>query len=530
MARRNLGLDLGINAPSVAVALDERGEPVVEGLRFILGVPELQEVEQAALKGAEPGTKLHVVMEKTFPTHEYVSKFFASLGHEVSFAKPDQVKEGRKFLSPKVKTDERDAWVLSRLPYLDPRQLERCYVAPTALLELRTLVSQRQSMVSQLTHLKNQVIRYANTVWPGLTQVFGSLDFNHARAFVRELNPEKVVELEEAGVAQFLRENGRITAERAQRLAGQLFVLAKRTVGLQSLVQASWLELHRQHTVNLISQLESLEKRIEAKEQELKLYYDQADPEGYLLTIPGIGMKIAPTVLAYLGEAQRFPTSRHAQGFVGLFPETDASGSSDRKGTALSKRGPAPLRRDLFLAADAFRRVDPRGAQLYHDQMANKGKHHISALCVVANRLLIPRIIAVVKEKRAYQLQDLDGQAISKGEAKQLVAQFKVSEKVRQRIRSRKRPVANPGLESVTENAKKTGRLPPQITSEHEAPRNGRAPRLDELTTDRFSVTKNQIAMLVFRNVDRLLNSGGSLEEIRFALNEEAANFFRKRT
>ena len=59
---RTLGLDLGISAPSVAVALDERGEPVVEGLRFTLGLPELQEVERAALKGAEPGTKLHVVM------------------------------------------------------------------------------------------------------------------------------------------------------------------------------------------------------------------------------------------------------------------------------------------------------------------------------------------------------------------------------------------------------------------------------------------------------------------------------------
>lgn len=530
MARRTLGLDLGISAPSVAVALDERGEPVVKGLRFTLGLPELQEVERAALKGAEPGTKLHVVMEKTFPTHEYVSGFFTSRGHEVSFAKPDQVKEGRKFLSPKVKTDERDAWVMARLPYLNPRQLERGYVVQTALLELKTLASHRQSMVSQLTFLKNQVIRYANTVWPGLTQVFGSLDFNHARAFVRELNPEQVVELEEPGVAQFLREKGRITAKRAQKLAGQLFALAERTVGLQSLVQTSWLELHRQHTIELLAQLESLEARIEIKEQELKLCYGQADPEGYLLTIPGIGNKIAPTVLAYLGEGQRFPTSGHAQGFVGLFPETDASGSSDRKGTALSKRGPAPLRRDLFLAADAFRRVDPRGAELYHDQMANKGKHHISALCVVANRLLIPRIIAIVKEKRAYQLQDLDGQAISKEDAKQLVVQFKVSEKVRQRIRSRKRPVANQGPESMTANARTPGRPSPQITSELEAPRNGRAPRLEDLSTDRFTVTKNQIAMLVFRNVDRLLNSGGSLEEIRVELSEESTEFFRKRT
>ena len=85
MAMRTLGLDLGISAPSVAVALDERGEPVVEGLRFTLGLPELQEVERAALKGAEPGTKLHVVMEKTFPTHEYVSEIFYISGTQSEF-------------------------------------------------------------------------------------------------------------------------------------------------------------------------------------------------------------------------------------------------------------------------------------------------------------------------------------------------------------------------------------------------------------------------------------------------------------
>ena len=73
---------------------------------------------------------------------------------------------------------------------------------------------------------------------------------------------------------------------------------------------------------------------------------------------------------------------------------TDASGTSDRKGTHITKAGPALLRRDLFLAADHFRRNDPHGAKLYHDQMVHHGKHHNSALCIIANRSLIPRILA----------------------------------------------------------------------------------------------------------------------------------------
>ena len=102
MNQRTMGIDLGINAPSVAVVLDERGDVLVRGMRFEVSVEELERVERSALEGTPPGAKVHVVIEKTFPTCEYVSGFFSSRGHEVSFAKPDQVKEGRKFYSRKV--------------------------------------------------------------------------------------------------------------------------------------------------------------------------------------------------------------------------------------------------------------------------------------------------------------------------------------------------------------------------------------------------------------------------------------------
>ncbi len=53
-----------------------------------------------------------IVMEPSYPTSEYASAFFRARGHEVSFAKPNQVKEFRKCLSPKVKTDDVDAYVI----------------------------------------------------------------------------------------------------------------------------------------------------------------------------------------------------------------------------------------------------------------------------------------------------------------------------------------------------------------------------------------------------------------------------------
>ena len=42
-------------------------------------------------------------------------------------------------------------------------------------------------------------------------------------------------------------------------------------------------------------------------------------------------------------------------------------------------------------------------------------------------------------------------------------------------------------------------------------------------------MTKTQLAQFVYREMDRLLNSGANLEDIRLALHLEAKNYFENR-
>lgn len=512
MEHRVLGMDLGIQAPSVAVIVDTDGTVQGKAVRFELGVDELERVEAIALAGAKEGTKLHVVMEQTYPTSEYVSAFFQSRGHEVSFAKPNQVKEFRKCLSPKVKTDEVDAYVMARLPWLDPKQLNRTYVAAPAVQELKMQVRQRASMVKQLVNLKNQLIAYANAVWPGISRAFGDLDSAHARSFLREQRPRSVSELQVDELAVFLKSRGQIKQDYAQRLAGKLLALAQRALGLHQLLPEEQIDSSREHTIELIGMVEELELRLKAKEKRVDQAYVRCDPARVLMSIPGIAEMTAPTLFSYFGEPERFASTRKAQGFVGLFPETDASGVSERKGTLITKQGPALLRRDLFLAADHFRRHDPRGAQLYYDLMVHRGKHHTSALVTIANRMLIPRVIAVLREQRPYQFRDLDGKTITKAEARELAAQWKVTEEVRKRLRN-----------SKTQQRREAS---PSVTSEPEAPRNGRPSRQADSNSARISVTKHQLARLVFRSLDQMLNTGENLEDIRLHFQQQTASLF----
>ena len=150
-------------------------------------------------------------------------------------------------------------------------------------------------------------------------------------------------------------------------------------------------------------------------------------------------------------------------------------------------------------------------------RMVHHGKHHNSALCIIANRSLIPRILAVLREQRPYELQDFEGQSITKAEARELAEKWKVPEEVRKRLRNK------------TTLAQERWEAPPSVTSEPKAPRNGRPSQPAHPNPETLSLTKDQLKILVFKSLEQMLNSGGNVEEIRLRLREEAANIFKER-
>ncbi len=70
---------------------------------------------------------------------------------------------------------------------------------------------------------------------------------------------------------------------------------------------------------------------------------------------------------------------------------------------------------------------------------------------------------------------------------------------------------------------------PPSVTSEPKAPRNGRPAQPADPNPETLSVTTDQLKMLVFKSLEKMLNTGGNVEEIRLQLKEEAANIFQEK-
>lgn len=97
----------------------------------------------------------------------------------------------------------------------------------------------------------------------------------------------------------------------------------------------------------------------------------------------------------------------------------------------MTKAGNRRLRRMLYLAADTARKEDPQLARIYWVQMVERGANHTKALAVVAAHLA---------RQSAYVVRDTDGNAVSRAEAKHIIAErWTVDEETRRRRRSKKR-------------------------------------------------------------------------------------------
>jgi hypothetical protein len=157
--------------------------------------------------------------------------------------------------------------------------------------------------------------------------------------------------------------------------------------------------------------------------------------DSVLMSVPGMGVVVAPIVRAFFGDGTHLVDAKAAQSFVGMNPSNWSSGSVSQPSRSITKEGPEELRLAFYLAANNARMVDPQLADFYRRLMVERGHCHAKATCAVA-RKLIGRVWATITTDRTYELRDLDGKPITKRQARQLVTELAVDERVRARTRS----------------------------------------------------------------------------------------------
>ena len=432
--RRLVGIDLGIATAHTVRVLDGEGTIIAKRKAWPT-VESLAAMEAAALAGCPEGTRLEVVIEPTGPAWLPVAVFFTSRGHRVFRVSSQKAADLRRFLSRHAKSNGIDADTLARLPLVSPAGLAPLVLPGAGRAALDRRVRATDRLTRQAATRKARIRDLARQLLP-MSPLGADLGAADLAILERYADPRA---LARAGQA-------RLTALIAK--ASHNHQGAGRARQWLDAAHAS-LELYGGHpavdftglaaeTATEIRLLRATQAELSAHAAQRETCYQMVDPAGLARSLPGLAEVGGPALAACMGDPARFARGKQFRSYTGLAPKASETGETDRKGQPMSKAGSSLLRTTLVRAANTARKQDPQLARIYHQQMTQRGKDHLGALCVTAASLA-ERAWTVMHRGTPYTICDTDGHPITAAQAKTIIAQrWTVPPEIRARRRSKK--------------------------------------------------------------------------------------------
>lgn len=427
---RIIGIDLAVTAAHKAIVLDTASNEFISHvMSFHANPAEIDKVLATARRGAPHGTPLIAVLEATHMAWFTVGTYLHRQGVEVYRVNGRQTADQRRVYHRHAKSDRIDARVLPRLYTNAPERVTRLFLPQPPVMELQRLCREVVRLSQLISASKNRLIAMDTFAWLGLKEVFASLD-NAARWAHRYwYDPWRVCQTDPDHIQQAWSAEYPTLAptwlpafiDQAQKVVA--------FYGEPTPIDYARLQAFLNRELDRLETCEAQHKTLRIKH--LRPLYRQLDPQRFLETILGVGQDSAAVYHAFIGDIRRFPSINNFLGWSGMIPFSSQSGSAQAKGLHITQAGPDLIKRTAFLNANVARRCDPQIAAIYYDQMVNKGKHHLQAVCACATHLLT-RVFVVLRDKRPLELRDVDDTPLTKKQARSICKQhYTVPEHIR---------------------------------------------------------------------------------------------------
>lgn len=254
----------------------------------------------------------------------------------------------RALAGRRLKTDREDAFNIAEL--LANGRLPKAYAPPEEVQELRDWTRRRNRLSRQHAYV--------------LHWVKSAMNLNNRPG------PKR---LDSAGLIRYLKGQGAKLPER-----------------------------HRQQLWDCVDQLSLIERQIEAIEQRLMELLQRPRFRAaakILATFPGVGLVTMATVLAEVGDFQRFTHRKAIARYAGLNPTVYASGGKNRTGH-IAKAGPPDIRWVMQQAAWTAIRVEANLRRMWLKISRSAGK---KAAAVALARKMLTWMWRAVCEGKPYQ-------------------------------------------------------------------------------------------------------------------------------
>ena len=143
----------------------------------------------------------------------------------------------------------------------------------------------------------------------------------------------------------------------------------------------------------MCDELKDLDAKIKRVEQELATIASRHPGVALLRTIPGVGIRTAEAVVAWVDDVRRFARVRQVGSYFGLVPCQDSSAEVNRLGH-ITKDGPATVRKLLCEAAWQGVRRSPTIRRFF--QRVCRGDPDRRKIAVVATAHYLSRVMAAM--------------------------------------------------------------------------------------------------------------------------------------
>jgi transposase len=404
-----VGLDVAKGESQVQAFLDKK-IPYKGSFKVAHNLEGLDNLHQF-LKEVESVTGIRppVVLESTGHYHTPVVQYFEDRGYLLIIVNPLISYRAKSSSLRKVKTDVIDANHLCQLYYKE--DLEPYKKRGIQLLNLRNLTRQHENITGIYVQTKLQFQAVLDQVFPEYRGVFGDLYSVVSLLTLLEYpTSENVLESSEETLATKIDELCKSRSSKwANTKAKELIAAAAQNPFQKNLYQSHILTLEM-----YIKMLLEYQKHLSKLEEEIDALAIGIEEYKIIQSIPGIGEKIAATIISEIGEIDRFNHPKKLVAFAGIDPSIFESGRFKGTVNRITKRGSSRLRHALYMAVRCAIRdcrkkkttndIIPRNKRLreFYDKKREEGKPYKVAVIACANKLL-QWIYALLKSNKSFQ-------------------------------------------------------------------------------------------------------------------------------
>ena len=384
-----VGIDIGKNHHEASIVSPE-GKQIGRSLRFATTHKGADSLMSFIFKNI--GNSPCVFgMEATGHYWYPIYSFLKAKGYTIYVINPIQSDSLRKMYIRQTKNDSIDSFLIAEVIRFG--QFGTTSMADENILAMRQLCRYRDSVISSRTEIKLRIGTIMEQIFPEYEKQFSSLWVSTSMGILEKyLTPENIENAPIDELFEIIKDKSHNRLTRAKAIS--IKEAAADTFGIKIAQDAFSFQLKQ-----LIDRMNFLDKQIEALDCQILEYYEKFDC--YLHTIPGIGMIAAATILAEIGDINRFKSSSALVAFAGIDPTVRQSGEFSSTHNHMSKRGSPYLRHAIFLVATTCSfHNSPLNA--YYKKKRDQGKHHLTATGAVA-RKLTSVIYAVLRDSKPYE-------------------------------------------------------------------------------------------------------------------------------